>query len=88
MKKFFNDEDKEKEKDKIIELTFGMDYEDIKDNFEDVDGNGEEKNEEKKTEETTKAAEPEAAGSRGKRKKKKRNKYFEYSLCENIIKKT
>ena len=34
MKKFFNNEDREKEKGKIIELSFGIDYEEIKDYFE------------------------------------------------------
>ena len=52
MKKFFSEEDKEKEKGKIIELSFGMEFDEIKDNFEDVDHNGEEKNEEIKSEET------------------------------------
>lgn len=43
MKKFFKEADKEKEKSKIIELTSEINFEDIKDAFEEVDINGEEK---------------------------------------------
>lgn len=72
MKKFFDNEDKEKEKDKIIELSFGMDFDEIKQHFEDVDNNGEEKIEEnnqdknKETPISTEASES--------KKKKKKNK--------------
>jgi vacuolar-type H+-ATPase subunit F/Vma7 len=44
MKKFFKDSEKEKEKDKIIQLTDDLKWEDIKDTFEEVDEKGEEKN--------------------------------------------
>jgi hypothetical protein len=42
MKKFFNNEVRDKEKDKIIQLNFDIKFEDIKDCVEDVDLNGEE----------------------------------------------
>jgi hypothetical protein len=71
MKKFFNNVEREKDKDKIIELNFDVKFEDIKDCFEEVDINGEEKsqdeaNEEKKEENKT--------GEEDKKKKKKKNK--------------
>ena len=73
MKKFFNEEDKEKEKGKIIELKFGVNFEEIKDNFEDVDPNGEEKIDDKSnTEEKNK--EPENIETESKKKKKKNKK--------------
>ena len=73
MKKFFNEEDRQKEKGKIIELSFGVDFEEIKDNFEDVDPNGEEKIDDKsKNEEKNK--EPENIETESKKKKKKNKK--------------
>jgi len=47
MKKYFKEDEREKEKSKIIELSFGVNFDDIKENFEEVDPNGEEKTEEK-----------------------------------------
>ena len=68
MKKFFNEDDKdnEKEKGKIIDLTFGIDFEDIKNNFENVDMNGEEKDKEEDT--TEKNKEPEKIDNDSKKK--------------------
>lgn len=43
MKKFFHNEDRDKEKVKIIELHNEVKWEDIIDNYEEVDSNGEEK---------------------------------------------
>jgi len=43
MKKFFKQADREKEKSKIIELTYEVKWEDIADTYEEVDINGEEK---------------------------------------------
>lgn len=72
MKKYFDVEDKEKEKDKIIELSFGVEFDEIKQHFEDVDINGEEKiednNQEKNIETPVTTEAPES------KKKKKKNK--------------
>jgi hypothetical protein len=75
MKKFFNTEDREKEKGKIIELSFGINFEEIKDYFEDVDPNGEEieenKNEDK---DKVKGKDSENKENEAGVKKKKKNK--------------
>lgn len=75
MKKFFKEAEREKEKSKIIELSFGMNFEDIKDNFEEVDPNGEEKTQEKKEiiveqNKETPVVEPENKNKKKKNKKK------------------
>jgi hypothetical protein len=69
MKKYFEEEDKEKEKGKFINLTFGINYEDIKDNFEEVDMNGDEK-----IKETPKENNKESEKLDNENKKKKRKK--------------
>ncbi len=75
MKMFFNESEKDKEKSKIIELSFGMNFEEIKDNFEEVDPNGEEKVEDKnKTIEAPADKEKETAPEADKKKKKKNKK--------------
>ena len=73
MKKFFNEEDRQKEKGKIIELSFGVDFEEIKDNFEDVDPNGEEKIDDKSKNED-KNKEPEKIEIESKNKKRRNKK--------------
>ena len=74
MKKYFKESDKEKDKDKFIEISNDIKWEDIKDTFEEIDVNGEEKNEdvqqnvneEKKIDEETKI--------KNEKKKKKKGK--------------
>lgn len=48
MKYFFNEEDKGKGKDKIIKLTDDVEWKDIMNKLEEVDGNGEEKDDREK----------------------------------------
>jgi hypothetical protein len=69
MKKFFKQEDREKEKSKIVELKFDVKFDDIKNAFEEVDMNGEEKSlyEEEKQEDKEKESDEN-------KKKKKKNK--------------
>jgi len=68
MKKYFKEEDKLKEKSKFIVLSNDVNWEDIKDTYEEVDLNGEEKTVEKdKTEDST-------VESENKKKKKNRKK--------------
>jgi hypothetical protein len=69
MKKFFDEEDKEKEKGKFINLTFGINYEDVKDYFEEVDMNGDEKIEDIPKENVK---EPEKIENETKKKKRKK----------------
>jgi hypothetical protein len=74
MKKYFKEEEKQKEASKIIQLSSDVNWEDIKDTYEEVDINGEEKSEVKEeTKETT--IETEAGKDEdAKKKKKKKNK--------------
>lgn len=76
MKKFFKEAEREKEKSKIMELTFRVNFEDIKDNFEEVDPNGEEKTEDKNktTVIPTADKEKENVNEADKKKKKKSKK--------------
>lgn len=75
MKKFFKDAEREKEKSKILELNFGINFEDIKDNFEEVDPNGEEKTDDKnKTTEVSTADKEKEILNETEKKKKKKNK--------------
>lgn len=75
MKKFFKEAELEKEKSKIKELSFGINFEDIKDNFEEVDPNGEEKTDEKnKTDEVPTADKVKETFNEPDKKKKKKNK--------------
>ncbi len=67
MKKYFKDLDREKDKGKIIELSSFVNFDEIKDAFEEVDINGEEKGQEDKEEEKKEDSED-------KKKKKKKNK--------------
>ena len=43
MKKYFKETEREKEASKFIQLTSDVNWEEIKDTYEEVDGNGEEK---------------------------------------------
>jgi hypothetical protein len=74
MKKFFHESDKEKEKDKIIQLTSDINWDEIKDCFEEVDHNGEEKQTEDIKEETktTDVVDNEEADKKKKKKKHKK----------------
>ncbi len=74
MKKYFKEEEKQKEASKIIQLSSDVNWEDIKDTYEEVDINGEEKSEVK--EETKETTEDTDAGKDEdtKKKKKKKNK--------------
>jgi vacuolar-type H+-ATPase subunit F/Vma7 len=76
MKKYFKEEEKQKEASKIIQLSNDVKWEDIKDTFEEVDINGEEKSEVKEdSKETTEDTEgKEAKEDEAKKKKKKKNK--------------
>lgn len=75
MKKFFKEAEREKEKSKILELNFGINFEDIKDNFEEVDPNGEEKTDDKnKTTEVSPADKEKEIPNEADKKKKKKNK--------------
>jgi len=47
MKKFFREPEREKEMSKIIQISSDVKWEDIKDTYEEVDANGEEKSEDK-----------------------------------------
>jgi hypothetical protein len=71
MKKFFKPEDREKEKAKIIELKFDVKFDEIKDAFEEVDLNGEEKSQDEKEQEEKKE---EKESEDKKKKKNKKNK--------------
>ena len=75
MKKYFKDVEKEKEQKKFITITNEVKWEDIKDTYEDVDVNGEEKVDEK---EENEAVDKEILDSKNdgdnKKKKKKKNK--------------
>jgi hypothetical protein len=71
MKKFFNNEVREKEKDKIIELNFDVKFEDIKECFEEVDVNGEEKSQDEIVVDDDKKT---TTTEEEKKKKKKKNK--------------
>lgn len=81
MKKFFNNTERDKEKEKIIELTSDVKFEDIQDTFETVDINGEEKQVDDPSEasigikpEDIKALEEKEKDSTQKKKKKKGKK--------------
>jgi len=75
MKKFFKEGEREKEKNKIIELSFGINFDEIKENFEEVDPNGEEKNDDKsKTIENVPVDKEKESVSETDKKKKKKNK--------------
>ena len=68
MKKYFKEGDRDKDKGKIIELTSFVNFDEIKDTFEEVDLNGEEKGQDEKEEEKKEDNADE------KKKKKKKNK--------------
>ncbi len=76
MKKFFKEAEREKEKNKIIELSFGVNFEDIKENFEEVDPNGDDKIQDKSNhnEAIVPLKEKESANEAEKKKKKKNKK--------------
>ncbi len=78
MKYFFNKEDLEKEKSKIIVLTDDIKYDDIKNHFEEVDINGEEiedddtiKNNQEQSQETKEEKDNNNISTNIKKKKKK-----------------
>ena len=78
MKYFFNKEDLEKEKSKIIVLTDDIKYDDIKNHFEEVDINGEEiddddtiKNNQEQSQETKEEKDNNIISTNIKKKKKK-----------------
>lgn len=72
MKKFFKESEKDKEKSKIIQITNDVNWEDIKDTYEEVDVNGEEKSDEK--EEVKEELEKDNDDKSDKKKKKKNKK--------------
>ncbi len=76
MKKYFKEEDKTNEQSKFIQLTSDVNWEDIKDTYEEVDFNGEEKADENKEDEKKPQAdvESEDKSEEAKKKKKKKNK--------------
>ncbi len=72
MKKFFKESEKDKEKSKIIQITSDVNWEDIKDTYEEVDANGEEKSDEK--EEIKEDLDKDSEDKSDKKKKKKNKK--------------
>jgi hypothetical protein len=74
MKKFFKEEDKTKEQSKFIQISSDVKWEDIKDTYEEVDVNGEEKTDEKEEKKDDQEPEDDKKDEEGKKKKKKKNK--------------
>jgi len=75
MKKYFKEEDRTKEQSKFIQITSDVKWEDIKDTYEEVDMNGEEKSEEKdEKKEDQEIESEEKKDEEAKKKKKKKNK--------------
>jgi hypothetical protein len=74
MKKFFKEEDKTKEQSKFIQISSDVKWEDIKDTYEEVDVNGEEKTDDKEEKKDDQEPEDDKKDEEGKKKKKKKNK--------------
>lgn len=75
MKRFFHQEEREKEKHKILELNDEINWKDIENTLEEVDINGEEKPDvEEEKEETKESQENKININQNQKKKKKKKK--------------
>lgn len=74
MKHFFDEKEKESQKDKILKISDSIDWKDIMHKFEEVDANGEEKADLPQDTESLETKHQETQQDHAEEKKKKKNK--------------